>query len=210
MTQHHPTIEPLARRLAGRIPDAAWSRLFQDLQCVPVWAERKTLTVLFVDADAHGEALPALEEELSRLMPRYRGTRDHFSPTGVLVFFEHAALGVAMAMALQREVGHLRLRMGITTASCQVARLGVDGAEVVTLLGAESELASHVAASATCGSILISPSTYALVRDAVHADARDCLLAEEYDPLHGPTASITPTPTRGGPEASTFAGLGTF
>lgn len=210
MTHDSPLFEPLANRLAGRIPPAAWNRLFQPRATPPVRPERKTLTLLFIDA-AGPDALQALDGPLAALLPRYRGTRDRFAPAGVLVFFEHAALAVAMAMALQRTAPHIRLRMGITTASCQLAWVQLDdGQETVTLLGAEAELAERVAASASCGSILISPSTYALVRDAVHADARDCLLAEEFDPFHGPTASITPAPARGGVEASTFAGLGAF
>jgi len=208
--QESPLFESLASRLAGRIPEPDWNRLFQPRQSAPLRSERKTLTLLFIDAGGPDGAA-ALEGVLAPLLPRYRGTRDGFAPQGVLVFFEHAALAVAMAMALQRAATQVRLRMGITTASCQLAWAQLDdGQETVTLLGAEAELAERVAASATSGSILISPSTYALVRDVVHADARDCLLAEEYDPFHGPTASITPAPARGGVEASTFAGLGAF
>ncbi len=205
--------ETLARRVAGRLPAASWSSLFQNLEEAPVWTERKTLTLLFVEPLSSHRFDPRVAQlfdgQMEWLAARYHGIRDRFTPSGALVFFEQAANCVCMAMALQREAAPLRLRLGITTTSCQLASFCSDGEAFVTLLGAEDQLAARVAACASSGSMLISPSTYALVRDFVQADVRDCLIAEEYDPLDGATASITPTPERGGVEASTFAGLGT-
>lgn len=213
---HHDShlFEALARRMAGRTAAPSWDRVYQTLQQAPVWTERKTLTLLFVDPEPsiHADARTAqlFEGAVEWLAARHHGIRDRFAPRGALVFFEQAANCVSMAMALQREAAPLRLRIGITTASCQLASFCCDGEAFVTLLGAEEELAARVASGASSGSILISPSTYALVRDAVHAGARDCLLAEEYDAVEGATASITPAPQRGGHDLSTFAGLGTF
>lgn len=202
-------LEALARRVEGRIPPATWSRIFRFGEGAPVWTERKTLTLLVVEPALESDPQARrFEDELEWLAARHHGIRDRFAPGGAMVFFQRATDCVTMALALQREAMPLRLRIGITTASCQLANFCCDGEAFVTLLGAEAELASRVAASASTGSILISPSTYALVRDAVHEEARDCLLAEEYDAAYGSTACIMPTPARGGPEASTFAGLG--
>lgn len=181
----------------------------------PITLERRTLTLLYV---AHTPcpqepqaARDKLEMQLEWLAARYHGIRDRLSRSGgALVFFEDAADCVRMAMKLQHAATPVRLRMGISTASCQVARFSRNGEAFATVLGAESELVARVAGDASSGSILISPSTYALVRDAVHEDSRDCLLAEELDTHHQPLASITATPTRGGYEASTFAGLGVY
>lgn len=211
MTQDSTVLEALARRVTGLILPATWSRIFQFGEGAPVWTERKTLTLLVVEQPLPSDpAAGRFEDELEWLAARHHGIRDRFAPGGAMVFFDHATDCVAMALALQREAMPLRLRIGITTASCQLANFCCDGEAFVTLLGAEAELASRVAASASTGSILISPSTYALVRDAVHEGARDCVLAEEYDTAYGSTACIMPTPERGGPDASTFAGLGTF
>jgi class 3 adenylate cyclase len=206
--------EALGRRVSGRLPTAAWRQLFTAQGGAGVRTERRTLTLLYVDrgeAEAavalHGDAL---ESELEWLAARHHGIRDRFSPAGALVFFDDAMSCVRMAMALQRATAPLRLRIGISTASCQIATFCSGGEAFTTLLGAEAELAAKVAGDASSGSILISPSTYALVRDAVHADSRDCLLAEEFDGSCFSAATLMPTPTRGGPEASTFAGLGTF
>ena len=211
MEPNDPLFDTLARRLAGRLPPADLERWTAALRDAPVWTERKTLTLLFVDTVAAGRDEPQrvqhFEGELEWLAARHHGLRDRFTPSGALVFFEQATQCVGMALALQRAASFLRLRMGVTTASCRLATFCHDGEAFVTLLGAEGDLAARVAASASAGSILISPSTYAVVRDAVHAGTRDCLLAEEYQP-DGATATIMPTPARGGIEASTFAGLG--
>ena len=177
----------------------------------PFQLQRRTLTLLFVERVESAGSNDDLEMQLEWLAARHRGIRDRLAASGgALVFFEEAVDCVRMAMMLQRSAMPQRLRMGVTTASCQVAHFTRGGEAFATLLGAESELAARVAAGASSGSILISPSTYALVRDAVHADSRDCLLAEELDTQHQALASITATPARGGHDASTFAGLGAF
>lgn len=192
-----------ARSTASQVDGGA-----PDSGVAPVQLERRTLTLLFVE-HTRSEADETLEMQLEWLAARHHGIRDRLAKAGgALVFFADAVDCVRMAMALQRAAMPLRLRMGIGTASCQVASFSRGGEAYATLLGAESELAARVAQGASSGSILISPSTYALVRDAVHADSRDCLLAEELDTHHQPLASITATPTRPGGDLSTFAGLG--
>ena len=176
----------------------------------PVSLERRTVTLLFVEQAASPSEAEDLEMQLEWLAARFHGIRDRLAKAGgALVFFQNAVDCVRMAMALQRTTSNLRLRMGVTTASCQIALFSRSGEAYATLLGAESELAGRVAAAASSGSILISPSTYALVRDAVHADSRG-LLAEELDTHHQPLASITAPPTGGGGDLSTFAGLGVY
>ena len=203
MHEEEHLLEALARRAARYLPAADWAG-------IPVAMERRTLTLLYVDRpDATPVAECAtLDLQLEWLAARHHGIRDRFAPDGALVFFDDAVEAMRMALALQRHSGPVRLRMGLATASCQLAGFSHAGEAYVTLLGAEDELAARVASAATGGSILISPSTYTLVRDAVHADSRDCLLAEELDTMQQPLASITRPPQRGGMESSTFAGLG--
>lgn len=203
MTNQAHLLEALTTRVAPHLPAQDWTG-------VPVVTERRTLTLLYVDRPHADPADPAPvpELDLEWLAARHHGIRDRFTPHGALVFFDDAVQAVRMALALQRTAGELRLRMGVTTASCHVAGFSRDGDAYITLLGAEDELAARVAAAATGGSILISPSTYTLVRDAVQADTRDCLLAEELDTRQQPLASLTPAPPRGGEDCSTFAGLG--
>ena len=83
-----------------------------------------------------------------------------------------------------------------------------EGQTRCTLLGPEVGLAAKVAATAASGSIVISPETYALVQHEIQAETAGCLLTEEFHDSDLAQASITPTPTRGNAELSTFAGLG--
>jgi hypothetical protein len=213
MNEDAHLLEALERRFTGSDGPVDAQRLAAAWRGTPVTLERRTLTLLLVEsAPSHGGTpapYSALELQLEWLAARHHGIRDRLAPAGALVFFDDAVAAVRMATALQR-AAPVRLRMGITTASCQLARFSRGGEAFATLLGAENELAARVAASASSGSILISPSTYALVREAVHADTHEGLLAEELDTHHQPLASITASPTRGCGETSTFAGLGSF
>ena len=207
MNHEAPPLDASGDCAAGAVP--------AKLADSPITLERRTLTLLFVEHTPSPQdpqsSRDGLEMQLEWLAARHHGIRDRLSRSeGALVFFDDAADCVRMAMALQHAAAPLRLRMGISTSSCQVAQFSRGGEAFATLLGAESELAARVAAGASSGSILISPSTYALVRDAVHEDSRSCLLTEELDTQHQPLASITATPSRGGHEASTFAGLGVY
>lgn len=174
-----------------------------------VQCERRHLTLLFVAGPAGWACdLPAgAEAALAEVAAALGGRRDPFVQPGALLSFADAAAGVRAALHLQRAVGE-RLRMGLVTLPCQVASI-LDGAdEVVTVLGPEARLAAQVAATASSGSIVVAPSTYALARHAIQDDCHDCLLAEEFDGADIAGATITPPPARGGPELSTFAGLG--
>ena len=52
------------------------------------------------------------------------------------------------------------------------------------------------------------PQGYALVKDGIHAEAASCLLTEEFHDSDLAQVCLTPTPAKGGPVMSTFAGLG--
>ena len=65
-----------------------------------------------------------------------------------------------------------------------------------------------MAASAATGSVAISPETYALVKDGIDTEAQSCLLTQEFHDSDLAQVCLTPTPAKGGPAMSTFAGLG--
>jgi hypothetical protein len=199
-------LDPAGARV--RAPAALAERLHAVRGQPGVWTERRTLTLLSVVAGSAEPMLPpSFEAALDTLSGRHGGCRDPFATTAALVLFADPVEAVRVALQLQRRAVDLQLRMGLATLSCDAACIQDGDDAFLTVLGAEATLAAQVAASGTHGSIVIAPSTYALVRTEVHEDCREGLLAEEYDGA-AVCASITPAPTRGGPDLSTFAGLG--
>jgi class 3 adenylate cyclase len=126
--------------------------------------------------------------EVQWLATRHRGTVELYLDGAAVVLFDEPAAGVRMAMDLQRSAAQLRLRMGVHTGT--------------------STLAAQMAASASSGSIVVSPSTYALVREEIQTDTSGCLLMEEFHDSDLAQVCLTPAPVSGEHVLSTFAGLG--
>jgi len=71
----------------------------------------------------------------------------------------------------------LRVRMGINTGYCTVGNFGSDQRLEYTVLGSPVNLAARLEAAAEANSILLSESTYLLVRDVV-----DCTQVGDITP----------------------------
>ena len=177
MTAPALLIEQLARRVAARLPHAAEALRHGQ----PVQMRRETLTLLFVDG-ASRDALQAetsehIEAEIGWLAARHGGTVDEFAEHGILVAFEHATAGVDMALDLQQADLESQLRIAVSTVSCLRLRFEHAGQCFETLLGVEDDLLARAAGGGD-GGIRVSPSTYALVRDALQPDYSSTLGAQ--------------------------------
>jgi len=169
-------------------------------------------TVLYAEAGelrtwSHRER-DSFMAEVEWLAVRHSGSVDHYLDRAAVVFFDEPGPCLRMAMDLQRSANDLHLRMGIHTGNCVIGAFRSGGEHRCTLIGAETGLAAQVAMTAATGSIAVSPVTYALVKDDVQADSAGCLVMEEFNERDLAQVWLTPTPVQGGPDLSTFAGLG--
>jgi PAS domain S-box-containing protein len=173
------------------------NRLLSDPRQVALGGERREVTVLFADIRGYTplaehmapEELVALLNEYLALMSeaifRYEGTLDKFMGDAVLAFFnapepqpDHALRAVRAAQAMQNAILTHRQRypqekpisygIGINTGEVVVGNIG---AQVMnyTVIGDAVNVAQRLQAGANPGQILLSDSTYQLVRD--HVDA---------------------------------------
>ena len=133
--------------------------------------------------------------EVEWLATRHHGTVDRFIDGAAVVFFDEPGPCVRMAMDLQRSANELHLRMGIHTGICDIGTFRSGHQACCTLIGPETGLAAQVAATAATGSIAVSPETYALVKDEIHADAAGCL-ADGGIPRQRPGAGVPDAGTR--------------
>jgi len=137
--------------------------------------------------------------EMSNIAVEHGGTLDKFIGDAVLVFFgdpesdgdaNDALRCVKMALRMRQRVAELqktwqsmgvsrplRVRMGLNTGYCTVGNFGSEQRLEYTVLGSPVNLAARLEAAAEPNSVLLSESTYLLVRDFV-----DCTRVGDITP----------------------------
>ena len=137
--------------------------------------------------------------EMSAIAIECGGTIDKFIGDSVLVFFgdpesdgeeEDALKCIEMAIRMQKRVAELqrfwkkhgvlngmRVRMGINTGYCTVGNFGSELRLDYTVLGSPVNLAARLQQMAPADTILVSESTYNLIREHV-----ECETFEEITP----------------------------
>ena len=155
---------------------------FSDLAGFTQLAER-------LDADDLALFLNIYLTEMSEIALRFGGTIDKIIGDSIMVFFgdpesrgiEKDALScVSMALTMREAMTKIRqrwraagienppsIRMGINSGLCKVGHFGSEHHLTYTLLGQAVNLASRLEAAADNEEILISLSTYSLVKDTV-------------------------------------------
>ncbi|MCG8312543.1 MAG: adenylate cyclase [Pseudomonadales bacterium] len=139
--------------------------------------------------EALTELLNSYFTEMSRIALKYGGTIDKFVGDAILIFFgdptsrghkQDAVACVSMAIEMRKRMKMLRqkwrqhginkplqVRMGINTGYCTVGNFGAETRMDYTIIGKEVNLASRLESVAQPEEILISETTYNLIRDTV-------------------------------------------
>ncbi|MCW5828954.1 MAG: adenylate/guanylate cyclase domain-containing protein [Deltaproteobacteria bacterium] len=127
--------------------------------------------------------------EMSAIAERYGATLDKFVGDAIMIFFgapaatddrDHALRCVRMALEMQARMGELarkwsdegienpfQIRIGINTGVATVGNFGSEGRMDYTAIGRQVNLAARLESSCTPGRILMSHSTWALVKDEI-------------------------------------------
>ena len=156
---------------------------FSDLSGFTQLAER-------LEADDLALFLNIYLTEMSEIAMRFGGTIDKIIGDSIMVFFgdpesrgiKNDALScVSMALAMRKAMTKLKnrwqavgienppsIRMGINSGLCKVGHFGTEHHLTYTLLGRSVNLASRLESAADNDEILISFSTYSLVKDIVN------------------------------------------
>jgi len=213
-TAHARRLEALSEKLARQLAPSDWERLFHGPDFDSIRFEERVQTVLYAEAIDIGTwsegQRDSFAAEVEWLAVRHSGMVDRFIQGAAAISFDEPAAGVRMAMDLQRSAAALQLRMGIHTGICDIGTFRSSHQVCCTVIGPETWLAAQVAATAATGSIAVSPETYALVKDGIESEAASCLLTEEFQDSDLAQVCLTPTPAKGTPAMSTFAGLGRY
>jgi class 3 adenylate cyclase len=127
--------------------------------------------------------------EMTAIAERHGATVDKFVGDAVICFFgapvatddhDHALRAVRMAMEMSRRAGQLdaawrrlgasrplRIRVGVNTGIASIGSFGSERRMDYTAIGRQVNLAARLEASCDPGGVLISHSTYELVREAI-------------------------------------------
>ncbi|TEU27356.1 adenylate/guanylate cyclase domain-containing protein [Alkanindiges illinoisensis] len=126
-------------------------------------------------------------EHMTDIARRHGGTVDKYMGDAILIFFgdpeskgykEDAKACIYMAMAMLNEMKILRerwkrlgysglhIRIGINTGYCHVGNFGTSSRMSYTIVGRDANLAARLQTAAEIDQILISESTYQLVKDS--------------------------------------------
>lgn len=132
--------------------------------------------------------------EMTRIALKHGGTIDKFMGDGIMIFFgdpvsrgtkEDALACVSMAIEMQKHMQVLRqrwkeqgvvtpleIRIGINSGVCTVGNFGAESRMDYTILGREVNLASRLEAATQPGTILISDTTFQLIKDNIQCRAK--------------------------------------
>lgn len=127
--------------------------------------------------------------EMTAIADKYGGTIDKFVGDAVMIFFgapertddrDHALRCVKMAVDMQRRMKELQakwfndgieyplsMRIGINTGIAAVGNFGAENRLSYTAIGGQVNLAARLEAQCEPGNILISHSTYSLVKEKI-------------------------------------------
>ena len=139
-------------------------------------------------------------EAMVEILFKYEGTVDKFIGDGLMVFFgdpepqgDHAVRCVRAAIEMQQKCRELKdrwerernfplmVRIGINTGSVVVGNMGSARRLSYTALGAEVNLTQRLEANAPAEGILISQSTYDLVKDTIKTHPCEVIRVKGFD-----------------------------
>jgi class 3 adenylate cyclase len=147
-----------------------------------------------VEPEELSELLNEYFAEMTAIAERFGGTLDKFMGDAIMIFFgaptathdrDHALRAVRMAMAMQGRMEQLRrgweqrgikepfrIRAGINTGVASVGTFGARGRMDYTAIGRQVNLAARLQVNCEPGRILLSHSTWVLVRDDIECVAK--------------------------------------
>ena len=185
----------IANKLGKYLSPEVYNSIFTGEQDVRIETSKKYLTVCFTDiVQFTPQAEKMTNEELTVWLNNYLnkmaeitikhgGTLDKFIGDALMIFFgdpktmgkeEDAITCVNMAklMVEEAEKMNIRIRVGINSAECLVGNFGSERRMDYTIIGKEVNTAQRLESNAEPGKILISESTFNLVKRKIDCSLR--------------------------------------
>jgi class 3 adenylate cyclase len=183
-------LDQLALDLSKYLSPRVYASIFRGETDVRIESRQKPLTISFIDIVDFTPQVEAREpaeltawlnnyfNEMAEIVARYGGTLDKYIGDAILVFFgapeslgerEDAIQCVRMAEEMQhraRELG-IGIRVGISSGECTAGNFGSELQMSYTIIGREVNVASRLQVESSPGKILISESTFQLIKNDI-------------------------------------------
>ena len=146
-----------------------------------------------LDPEELADLLNEYLSEMAEIAERHGASINQMSGDGIMLLFgapaytsdlDHALSAINMGLAMQKRLEELRsgwvkyglhtpiqARMGINTGYVSVGDFGSDGRKTYTAIGMQANIAARIQAHCEPGQLLISESTWALVKDEMQCEA---------------------------------------
>lgn len=195
-----------SQQLRRHFPAAIWRSLFEERTGQAQFGTA-VRTLLCVECPESGPLTRnGVIAALARLVRAHGGRVDPCSDDYAFVSFSDPRQALRVATELQRAAARARLRMGMLTARCNLARGQVADCEIVMLLGEQRARAEALADRAARGTVQMSPETYDAL-EGMGDDLGSFLVMAEFEGDVLSEISLTVPPDVSA-DVSTFAGLG--
>ena len=197
-------LKRLSEQLGKYLSPSVYSSIVLGDRDVAIGANRKIMTVCFTDlVDFTNTAENMQHEELSTWLNNYLnkmahitlkhgGTLDKFIGDSVMVFFGDPetegieadavkCIEMCKEMITEAKKMNIEVRAGINTGMCTVGNFGSDDRMEYSIIGKEVNVASRLESNSFPGKILISESTYELVKDHFECNPEGNMEAKGID-----------------------------
>jgi class 3 adenylate cyclase len=191
LEQTNQHLAELAGKLSKYLSPQLYQAIFKGEKQVKIELYRKRLTLMFSDIVNFTPTTESMEpmalaawlnsylNDMAEIVQDFGGTLDKFIGDAVMVFFgdpqsqgekQDAITCVKMAiqMCLKAKAKGVIIRIGINTGEGIVGNFGSEARMDYTVIGKDVNVASRLESSAVPGQILISESTYELVKDVIN------------------------------------------
>ncbi|HBE01060.1 MAG: hypothetical protein A2096_06695 [Spirochaetes bacterium GWF1_41_5] len=188
----------LAEKLGRYLSPELYRSFFSGERDAVIRAEKKILTVCFTDIvnftplsenmdnETLASWLNSYLTEMAGIVVEFGGTLDKFIGDGIMIFFgdphtrgneEDAVQCVSMAkkMTAAAQKRGIQIRAGINSGECRVGNFGSENHMSYSIIGREVNVASRLESNSEPGRILITRSTFDLVKNRIACAERAAL-----------------------------------
>jgi class 3 adenylate cyclase len=182
-------LERMANQLGKYLSPSVYDSIFAGDKNVKIESYRKVLTVCFTDIIGFTTIAESMDHQelthwlniyldrMAKIALEHGGTLDKFIGDAVMVFFGDPnfssveidatnCIKMAQAMIQEAQIMGINIRVGINTGMCTIGNFGSEDRMDYTIIGKEVNLAQRLESKSLSSSILISESTYELIKDA--------------------------------------------
>lgn len=153
-----------------------------------------------VEAEDLASSLNEYLSEMTNIADRYGATVNQLLGDGMMIFFgaptatndrDHALRAVRMSAEMQNRLAEMHLefasrglgqgfkvRIGINTGFASVGDFGSEGRKMYSAIGVQTNLAARIQSHCPPGEVLLSHSTWSLIKDEIDCESRGDIRAK--------------------------------